>query len=165
MCVYRKRLIRNTEIRDTFDYYYVFSLLKRYYQLTSHLTSAVGCRGARISFVCLHLSFQAVSASSFSLTPYLLLLVLVSCFLPSSVSLVHNVCTTFHASVQVNRSLILRLVSRETMAIEVTIGECRVSVCRACIKVSGYQDIRILEYYDNMIRILRQQDQGPDSAL
>ena len=137
-----------TEIRETFDYYYAFSLLKRYYQLTSHLTltSAAGCRG---KCVCLDLSFQAVSASSFSLTPCLLLFVLVSCFLPSSVSLVHNVCTIFQASVQVNRNLVLPLVSRETIAIEVSIGECRASGCREIIyyqgiRVSGYPKIRIL---------------------
>ena len=138
------------EVRETFDYYYAFSLLKRYYQLTSHLPSAVGCRG---SCVRLYLSFQAVLESSFSLTPCLLLFVLVSCFLPS-VSLVHNVCTNFQASVQANRNLVLPLVSREIIAIEVSIGECRASGCRAynIIKVSGYQvGIRISEYQDTTI--------------
>ena len=75
--------------------------------------------------------------------------VIFSCFLPSSVSLVHNVCTNFQASVQVNRNLVLPLVSRETIAIEVSIGECRASGCREIIyyqgiRVSGYQNIRIL---------------------
>ena len=98
--------------------------------------------------VCRYFSFQAVSASSFSLTPCLLLFVLVSCFLPSSV-LVHNVCTNFQASMQVNRNLVLPLVSKETIAIEVSIGECRASGCREIIyyqgiRVSGYQNIRIL---------------------
>ena len=60
---------------------------------------------------------------------------------------------------QVNRNLVLPLVSRETIAIEVSIGECRASGCREIIyyqgiRVSGYQDIRISGYYDNMIRIL-----------
>ena len=72
--------------------------------------------------VCRYLSFQAVSASLFSLTPCLLLFVIFSCFLPSSVSLVHNVCTSFQASAHVNRNLVLRLVLRETIAIEVSIG-------------------------------------------
>ena len=56
--------------------------------------------------VCLYLSFQAVSAASFSLALCLLLFVLFLCCLPSSLSLVHGVCTTFHASVQVNRNLV-----------------------------------------------------------
>ena len=122
-------------------------------------SAAVGCRRARISCVCLYLYFQAVPASSFSLTPCLLLFVLVSCFVPSSVSLVHNICinicTNFQASVQANRNLVLRLVSRETIAIEGSIGKCRSSGCRTYTKVSGYQDIRISRYYDNMIRTLR----------
>ena len=84
-----------------------------------HQLLAVAERGQH---VFRYLSFQAVSASLFSLTPRLLLFVIFSCVIPSSVSLVHNVCTSFQASAQVNRNLALRLVLRETIAIEVSIG-------------------------------------------
>jgi len=86
---------------------------------TAHHVLAVAERGQH---VCRYLSFQAVSASLFSLTLCLLLFVIFSCFLPSSVSLVHNVCTSFQASAQVNRNLVLRLVLTETIAVEVSIG-------------------------------------------
>ena len=58
------------------------------------------------SMVCMYLGFQAVSTVSFSHTMCLLSGLLCSCFLPSSVFLVHDVCTSFHASVQVNRNLV-----------------------------------------------------------
>ena len=110
----------------------------------SHPASADGCRGARKACACLYLPFQAAPASSFSLTPCPLRFVLFSCVLPSSVSLVHNVCTNFQASVQVNRNLVLPLVSREPIAIEVSIGECRASGCTKGNNIlSRYQGIRI----------------------
>ena len=81
------------------------------------LTTTYSYRLSR-SMVCLYLPFQAVLAVSFSLMMCLLSGLLCSCFLPSSVFLIHDVCTSFHASVQVNRNLVLWLVSRETITVD-----------------------------------------------
>ena len=106
------------------------------------------------SMVFLYLPFQAVSAVSFSLTMCLLSGLLCSCFLPSSVFLIHDVCTSFHASVQVNRNLVLWLVSRETITVDGSLGwvqGIRVwAYSYQGIRMSNivYQNMRISGHYD-----------------
>ena len=106
------------------------------------------------SMVCLYLPFQAVSAVSFSHTMCLLSGLLCSCFLQSSVLLVHDVCTGFHASVQVNRRLVLWLVLRATITVDGSSGWVQGMRVWAYnyqgIKMSNivYQNIRIAGHYN-----------------
>ena len=84
---------------------------------------------------------------SYSVTSFLFAL---SLFLPSSLSLVHSVCASFHAYMHSN--LGLRLVSRETIAIEVSIWWVQGSRVWVSIRVSECHDIGI--YYNNRIRMI-----------
>ena len=139
---------------------YTLSRSKRHYSCTQqqlYSRTAVGCQAPdrmsacdsifrlwRLPHSLLLCAFFLLCSSEDSCAFSLLLFL--------TCSLVHDVCTTFHASVQVNRNLVLQLLSRETIAIEVSIGTSigcvqgiRVWVY---IKVSGYlsqyQDIRII---------------------
>ena len=119
----RNTFVQKTEIQETFTTPFRHSRVTQfaanavYGGLTYDHLQAVAEHGLPVSPFsgCVGCLILSHSVPSFCFALFL-------CFLSSSIFLVHNICTSVHASGQGNRNLVRCLVSRETIMVDASMG-------------------------------------------